>query len=80
MSRKLHNRSQKKERIRHGYPQRGSVEYKGRVQSPGKRPWWLPFLLFFIGVVCIIVAFPLGDVTLMFRKAIFICLECIGLG
>ncbi|MGI6077811.1 MAG: CD1871A family CXXC motif-containing protein [Fastidiosipilaceae bacterium] len=60
--------------------QGSSPDANVRKKSSWKRPIWLPILLFVIGLVCIGIAFPLGDVRLMFQKAIYICLECIGLG
>lgn len=40
----------------------------------------LQIFLIFISLILITIGFFLGDNMDMFRKAIFICMECIGLG
>ena len=42
------------------------------------KPIWA--LLFFVGVLFLIIGFAENQFTQFFRKAIMICLECIGIG
>ena len=37
-------------------------------------------LLLFIGILCLSIGFFRGEMTEVMRKAIMICLECVGLG
>ena len=45
-----------------------------------KRKNQIAVILFFLGVVFIIIVFLRGEVDTVLRKAITICLECIGIG
>ncbi|MBQ7924925.1 MAG: thioredoxin [Lachnospiraceae bacterium] len=38
------------------------------------------FLLFGIGVVCLVIGIYEGQLEDVYRKAVMICLECIGIG
>ncbi|MDR0641378.1 MAG: hypothetical protein LBG07_02855 [Treponema sp.] len=40
----------------------------------------IPVSLLALGLVFVITGIALGDMELVFKKAIFICLECIGIG
>ncbi|MDR1444924.1 MAG: hypothetical protein LBI94_08605 [Treponema sp.] len=40
----------------------------------------LPLFLLFLGTALVIAGIAAGDAELVFRKAVFICLECIGIG
>lgn len=41
---------------------------------------YLPILLAIAGIGLMILGSRLGEVTVYFRKAVMICLECIGVG
>ncbi|MBQ7934006.1 MAG: hypothetical protein IJ327_04380 [Lachnospiraceae bacterium] len=43
-----------------------------------KRGYWLPLLM--IGIVCLLVGIYQEQLTDIYRKAVMICLECIGIG
>lgn len=38
------------------------------------------WLLFAAGIICLTAGLSMGQYAGVFRKAIFICLECIGIG
>jgi hypothetical protein len=40
----------------------------------------LPLSLLVCGMVFIVIGIARGDMAAVFRKAVFICLECIGIG
>jgi hypothetical protein len=40
----------------------------------------IPVFLLTGGLVFVIAGIALGDMELVFRKAVFVCLECIGIG
>ena len=40
----------------------------------------IPVSLLAVGLVFVITGIACGDMELVFKKAIFICLECIGIG
>jgi hypothetical protein len=43
-------------------------------------PRFIPVFLLVCGLVFVVAGIVLGDMELMFKKAVFICLECIGIG
>lgn len=42
--------------------------------------YWLPITLITLGIAAMIFGLYRGEVTLMWERAVTICLECIGLG
>jgi hypothetical protein len=40
----------------------------------------LPLSLLFLGIALVIAGLAAGDAEQVFKKAVFICLECIGIG
>ena len=40
----------------------------------------LPFILMGVGAIMIVAGIWSGELTVILRKAIYICLECIGIG
>ncbi|MDR0628331.1 MAG: hypothetical protein LBG24_01550 [Treponema sp.] len=48
-----------------------------------ERPWKgkvIPLILLAVAALCIITGILRGDTTAVFRKAVFVCLECMGIG
>jgi hypothetical protein len=43
-------------------------------------PRIVPAFLFVCALAFVIAGLALGDMELVFKKAVFICLECIGIG
>ncbi|MDR1024940.1 MAG: hypothetical protein LBL56_04375 [Treponema sp.] len=43
-------------------------------------PRIFPVFLLFLGIALVIAGIAVGDAEQVFRKAIFICLECMGIG
>lgn len=43
-----------------------------------KIPLWMAGVI--IGIVCLVIGYNEGQLTEIFRKAVIICLECIGIG
>jgi hypothetical protein len=41
---------------------------------------WVPATLFFLGAVSLAIGISRGEMGVVLRKAINICLECIGIG
>ena len=52
---------------------------KKETQNPNKRfPMWLPGV--FIGAALLVIGAFNGQLADIYRKAVMICLECIGIG
>ncbi|MBS5450672.1 MAG: thioredoxin [Coriobacteriia bacterium] len=43
-------------------------------------PWWVGPLVALAGVACMAVGVWRGEAVVVLRKAVAICLECIGIG
>jgi len=41
-------------------------------------PWWSIGVI--VGVICLIIGYGRGDLADIYKKAVMICLECIGIG
>ncbi|MBP3710536.1 MAG: hypothetical protein J6I73_09080 [Treponema sp.] len=48
--------------------------------QPRNAPRFARILLIALGVACVGAGLALGDTHAIFQKAIFICMECIGIG